>query len=247
MDQDTQNYAQQNFTLPHDVVQLPSKGTFYKNKKSSIKVGYLTASDENILLAGGKDMTLNLLRAKIYEPGLRPEELLETDIEAILIFLRNTSFGPEIELNLTDPATGKKFKATERLDELNIQHGQQPGEDGTFTTRLPMSEKTIKVKPITYGESLEISNMVDTYPQGRVAPVRTWRLQREIVSVEGVNDKTEIQKFVESMPLADSKYIKKFLNENEPRLDLIRVIIAPSGEKLNVNIGFGVDFFRPFF
>ena len=51
MDQDTQNYGQQNFTLPHDVVQLPSKGTFYKNKKSSIKVGYLTASDENILLA----------------------------------------------------------------------------------------------------------------------------------------------------------------------------------------------------
>jgi hypothetical protein len=49
------------------------------------------------------------------------------------------------------------------------------------------------------------------------------------------------------MPLADSKHIKKFLNENEPRLDLIRVIIAPSGEKLNVNIGFGVDFFRPFF
>ena len=93
MDQDTQNYSQQQFSLPHDVVPLPSQGVFYKSKKSSLKVGYLTANDENILLAGGKDMTLNLLRAKIYEPGVRPEELLEGDIEAILIFLRNTAFG----------------------------------------------------------------------------------------------------------------------------------------------------------
>ena len=111
MDQETINYGQQQFTLPHDVVPLPSKGMFYKNKKSSLKVGYLTASDENILIAGGKDMTTNLLRAKIYEPGVRPEDLLESDIEAILIFLRNTAFGPNIELNLTDPKTNRKFVA----------------------------------------------------------------------------------------------------------------------------------------
>jgi len=39
----TQQYAQQNFSLPHDVVKLPSGGLFYKSKKKSIKVGYLTA------------------------------------------------------------------------------------------------------------------------------------------------------------------------------------------------------------
>jgi hypothetical protein len=26
-----------------------------------------------------------------------------------------------------------------------------------------------------------------------------------------------------------------------------KTIMAPSGEKLTVNVGFGVDFFRPFF
>lgn len=247
MDQDTINYSQQQFSLPHDVVPLPSQGVFYKNKKSSLKVGYLTANDENILIAGGKDMTLNLLRAKIYEPGIRPEDLLEGDIEAILIFLRNTAFGPTIELNLTDPKTNKKFQATERLDELTIKKGMEPAPDGTFSIELPMSKKFVKIKPLTFGESTEISNMIDTYPQGRVAPARTWRLQKEIVELEGTTDKGEIQKFVEAMPLADSKHIKKFMNENEPRLDMTRVVIAPSGEKLYVNIGFGVDFFRPFF
>jgi hypothetical protein len=28
---------------------------------------------------------------------------------------------------------------------------------------------------------------------------------------------------------------------------MTKMIIAPSGEKLTVNVGFGVDFFRPFF
>jgi hypothetical protein len=56
-----------------------------------------------------------------------------------------------------------------------------------------------------------------------------------------------ISQFVEQMPIADSKHIRKFLNDNEPRLDLNKIVIAPSGEKLTVNVGFGVDFFRPFF
>ena len=50
----TQQYGQMNLNLPHDVVPLPSQGLFYKNKKKSLKVGYLTAQDENILLSKRK-------------------------------------------------------------------------------------------------------------------------------------------------------------------------------------------------
>ncbi len=132
MDNQTSNYAQQNFTLPHDVVPLPSQGTFYKNKKKSVKVGYLTASDENILLSGGEDITTNLIRTKLYEPDIRVEDLLEGDVEAILVFLRNTSFGPEMTLNVTDPTTRKTFETTVVLDELSVVNGQEPQEDGTF-------------------------------------------------------------------------------------------------------------------
>ena len=247
MDNQTIEYGQQNFTLPHDVVPLPSQGIFYKNKKKTIKVGYLTAADENILMAGGTDLTINLLRAKIYEPDIRVEDLIESDVEAILIFLRNTGFGPEMTLNLTDPTTKKPFKTTVRLDELSIINGQQPNDGGTFTISLPKCQSTIKLKPLTYGEIIEINKMAETYPQGRVLPRITWRMQKEIVEVDGSTDKANIAKFVESMPIYDSKFIRKFMNENEPRLDMNKVIIAPSGEQLTVNVGFGVDFFRPFF
>jgi hypothetical protein len=247
MDEQTRNYAQSNLTLPHDIVPLPSEGVFYKNKKKSVKVGYLTAADENILMAGGLDITTNLLRNKLYEPDMRIDDLLEGDVEAILVFLRNTGFGPEMNLNLTDPQTKKTFPATIVLDELNVNKGQKPNEDGTFITTLPKSNSTVKLKPITYGEINEIQKIIDTYPQGRVAPKVTLRLNKEIVEVNGTSDRAEIAKFVEQMPIMDSKYIRKFMDENEPKLDLRREVIAPSGERLTVNVGFGVEFFRPFF
>ena len=128
MDIQSNDYGQQNFTLPHDVVPLPSQGIFYKNKKKSLKIGYLTASDENILMGGGQDLTLNLLRAKIYEPDVRVEDLLEGDVEAILIFLRNTAFGPDMTITATDPETKKQFQTTVMLDQLSIINGQQPNE-----------------------------------------------------------------------------------------------------------------------
>jgi hypothetical protein len=247
MDNQSKDYGQENFTLPHDVVQLPSQGVFYKNKKKAIKVGYLTASDENILMGGANDLTMSLLRAKIYEPDIKVEDLIEGDVEAILIFLRNTAFGPEMTLNVTDPTTKKQFQATVMLDELSIISNQKPNEDGTFTIMLPKSQSTIKVKPLSYGEIQDINRMASTYPQGRVVPRVTWRMEKEILEVDGSRDRAQIAKFIESMPIADSKFIRNFMNENEPRLDMNKTIMTPSGERLTVNVGFGVDFFRPFF
>jgi hypothetical protein len=247
MEDKSREYGQNNLTLPHDVVPLPSQGVFYKNKKKSLKVGYLTASDENILMGGGLDLTSNLLRAKIYEPDVKIEDLLEGDVEAILVFLRNTSFGPEMNVTATDPKTGKPFSTQVMLDEMNITKGEQPQDDGTFLTSLPKSGVTVKLRPLTYGEIMELRKFEENYPKGRVVPSVTWRLGREIVELDGETDKGKIAKSLEIMPIMDSKFIRRFLDQNEPRLEMKREVTTPSGEKLTVNVGFGVEFFRPFF
>lgn len=246
METNTQDYRQENFSLPHDIVPLPSEGVFYRNGKKSIKVGYLTAMDENIMLGGG-DITSNLLRSKIYEPDMKIEDLLEGDIEAVLIFLRNTSFGPEINLTVRDPKTDKTFTTTVSLEQLSIIKGENPNPDGTFTVTLPKSGATVKLKPLTFGQISEINKIIDNYPAGRIAPKVTLKLQKQLVEVNGSTNILDISKFVEQMPIFDSKYIKKFMDENEPRLDMKKTVTTPSGEKLTVNVGFGVDFFRPFF
>lgn len=254
MDQDLMKYGQENFNLPHDIVQLPSGGIFYASKKKSIKVGYLTASDENVLanIDGRKSINesvvIPLLRNKIYEPDLRPDELLEGDVEAILLFLRNTSFGPEYRIIATDPKTNQQFETTIQLDELNINKPQvQPNEQGLFEVKLPMSGSIVKLKMLSLMDTISIENIVDMYPKGYTPPTVTTRLNRMIVELNGNANPTEIATFCQSMPIGDSKFIRKFMKENEPKLDLSRTVIAPSGEKVDVQISFGVEFFRPFF
>lgn len=254
MEQNAYTVGQDNFNLPHDVVQLPTGGIFYKSKKKSIKVGYLTANDENFLVSAASNISssnsliLSLLRNKIYEHDIRPDEMMEGDVEAILIFLRNTSFGPEYEVSLTDPKTGKKFDTTILLEELNIKKiPNMPDENGMFTTTLPRSGSTVKLKPLNYGEILDIEKMIEQYPVGRVAPRITWRLEKQIQEVDGNSDRGFISQFVAGLPIMDSKFIRNFMRENQIALDLKRQVIAPSGELVSFEIAFGAEFFRPFF
>ena len=51
-------YGQQDFSLPHDVVRLPSKGIYYTPRRESIKVGFLTANDENILMSSSNNESI---------------------------------------------------------------------------------------------------------------------------------------------------------------------------------------------
>jgi hypothetical protein len=254
MDNDMSQYGQMDFNLPHDVVSLPSKGIFYKSKKKSVKVGYLTASDENILANINPNksikeaVVLPLLRNKLYEPDLRPEDLVDGDLEALLIFLRNTSFGPEYNIKLVDPKTNKEFTADILLDELNIKKTTViPDEEGFITTTLPRSGVTLKLRYLTLRDSMDIDRILNDYPAGRIPPTTTTRLNKMIVSIDGNDDRGHITKFIDSMPIIDSKHITKFMSDNEPRLDLTKQVISPSGEKVSVNITFGVEFFRPFF
>ena len=43
------------------------------------------------------------------------------------------------------------------------------------------------------------------------------------------------------------KEVDFYIRKNEPRVDLVREIIAPSGRKVETSIAFGAEFFRPFF
>ena len=247
-----QNVNQTSFNLPHDVLTLPSGGKFYKSKKKSVKVGFLTAADENILAnasnMSGDQVISQLIRSKVYEPDLKIDEMLEGDIEAILIFLRNTAFGPEYTFSLTDPETGNRFESILSLEELNFLKPEvEPDENGLYSLTLPRSNKNIKIKLLTFGDKKELSERENSYPKNMVAPKVTWRLSKQIISIDGNEDKTEIVKFIEKMPIMDSKFITNFVNRNQPSLNLEKEIIAPSGKSVLTRVTFGAEFFRPFF
>ena len=99
-----------------DVVPLPSKGIFYPNQVAELKVEYLTAKDEDLLttpalLENGTVLDV-LLKKKIKSP-IDVESMLTGDKNAVLLFLRASSYGHMYEVNVTNPFTNKTFKTFE--------------------------------------------------------------------------------------------------------------------------------------
>jgi hypothetical protein len=239
-------------TISYDVVELPSKGIHYTNKKKSVRVAYLTATDENILSAQNllKTNTVieELLKRKILDKDLPIDELSDEDRSAILIFLRNTSFGPEYTFYLRDPKNDEEFTAVVDLSEITFKDFTlAPDEMGEFKFHFPKSNVDITFKFLTKKQLKEIEQIEESWNGIGVAPIVTKQLEMMIKSIAGNRDLMNIHNFVEQMPIKDSQDFRKFVKEHKPNLDLVKSVTAPSGELVNVEIGFGVEFFRPFY
>ena len=227
------------FEPPHDVIPLPSGGRFYKNKKDTIKVAYMTAADENILtspnlLQSGKVLDV-LLEKKILDKDIKAGQLLPGDRNAIIFFLRSTGYGEIYPVELTDPKTGDKFIEEIDISQLPTKENTlTPDENGECSFVLPRSKKTVKFRYLTAEEDEKLirEDQARTKKLGSnaISQIMTLRLQNQIVEVDGIRDKNAIVQFVESMSPMDSAEFRKHLFDNEPGLDLTINVQAPSGE-----------------
>ena len=97
----------------YDIIPLPSKGECYKNKQGRIAVSYLTAMDENIIVSPNlyrDNMVLDIiLKEKVRDPEIDPDDLLDGDRDAIILFLRSSAYGNMYSVTTTDPETKKSF------------------------------------------------------------------------------------------------------------------------------------------
>jgi hypothetical protein len=199
-----------------------------------------------------KDLLIKHLEKKfICKPllaNIDVNELLDGDAEAILIFLRNTAFGSDYNFILKDPKTGKDFETKIALDELNIQKAKiTPNDKGLFEFNLPRTGVNVVCKLLNIQETNELSELPNLYPDGVTVPIITKRLEKIIVSIDGDENREKISTFISTLPIMDSKFIRNTISDCEPKLDLNRTTTAPSGEKVNMRITFGAEFFRPFF
>jgi len=238
-------------TIQYDVVPLPSQGIYYKNKKKSLRVAYLTAADENILsspnLLESNTVIDELLRRKIIDRDIPFDEIVDEDRQAILIFLRNTAFGSEFKVTMTDPSNKKEFTTTVDLSIIKVKEfNLEADSNGEYDFFLPLSKKNIKFVFLNKRQEDEIQKIRNDISL-TVVPSNTKRLEMMIKSVDGTRDLMAIYNFIQTMPIKDSQSFRRFVNENKPGLDLIVDITAPSGEKIPLLVEFGVDFFRPFY
>lgn len=240
-------------TIEYDVVEFPSRGIHYENQKKSIRVGYLNASDENILASPSflktKQIVDEILKRKVIDKEIDVDDIVEEDRQAILIFLRNTSFGSEYNVELIDPKNDEKFTHTVDLSEIEFNDfNLVPNEQNEFEFILPVTKKLVTFKFLNKKEIESLEKLVDEWNQPTLpVPIVTKRMELMIKSIDGERDKLKIYNLIQKMPILDSQKFREFVTENTPRLNLIRETIAPSNEKVQFMVGFGADFFRPFY
>ena len=137
-----------------DLIPLPSKGECYRLKIDRVPVGYLTASDENLItspnLYESGSISSILLKKKILNKNINVDNLVSGDVDAIMVFLRGTSYGNDFPIVATDPKTGAKIDTTVDLSKLKYKSFTLKGdENGFFDYTLPKTGAKIKFRFLT--------------------------------------------------------------------------------------------------
>ena len=74
----------------------------------------------------------------------------------------------------------------------------------------------------------------------------TQKYQSQVISINEVTDKVKVQKFCQNMPARDSLALRKFMDSNEPGIEMKSHMQCPHCyEESEVRLPIGASFFWP--
>lgn len=247
--------------IPVETVPLPSQGKVYPashplHGKETVDITAMTAREEDILTSQAliKKGTVisELISSCLVDKSVDVGSLLAGDRNALMIAIRITGYGNAYEGEVQCGACGEKTDRAFNLSDLPINRLElQPVEPGMnlFEFKLPKSGYTVRFKFLTGADEEEISTtkerkkkMLKFAKDNNV----TTNLLHTIVSVNGVEDRAKIARFVNSMPAMDSQELRKYMRDNEPGVRMRSWSeCGMCGEEEEVALPLGVKFLWP--
>lgn len=179
-------------TVQYDIIQLPSNGEPYKNKVDRVPVAYLTAYDENIITSPNlyKDgLVIDfLLKNKIVNSEINVEDLVSGDADAIILFLRATSYGADFPIVVNDPETGQQIETTVDLTTLKPKEFKlKADENGHFEFETPLRKDKIKFRYLTRKQEKQLTKVTEL--EGFGTKAHMLEREREALLTAIANDK----------------------------------------------------------
>jgi DNA-directed RNA polymerase subunit M/transcription elongation factor TFIIS len=255
------NVQKSSSDFPTEFIDLPSEGYFYPIgsplSSGRIELKYMTAKEEDILTSQNlikKGIVLDeLLKALIVTPGVKLDDLLIGDKNAIFVAARRLAYGDKYEASkVACPKCGHEQDITINLAELSnkeFDFTKYTKGENKFTFQLPTTKKNVVYKLLTHKDEQEIDSELKglaKVSKGGSSPEMTTRLKYMIVSVDGNSDRGEIKKFVDNMPSRDSVAFRKVVRDNSPDLDMtFNFKCSECGHEERMALPLGVDFFWP--
>lgn len=201
--------------LPGRTFQLPSKGLFYLNgvldesvKDGEIHVHPLSALDEITLknpdqLFSGE--ALRYVLPRCVPAILKPQDLLNKDVDAIMIFLRAVTYGPQYEFyakHTCAEAADHSYVADIDAIISGMKMIQEEEVQEIFTVVLPTGQ-VVKLTPSRYVDVLNILKINMNRKNISADDVRRNAMDMllaSIFSVDSISDKAMIEEWLNKLP-----------------------------------------------
>jgi hypothetical protein len=264
MSEDKVNYqvapqaTQKSYDFPTEVISLPSEGRCYPEthplSKGTVTIKYMTAREEDILASQSlikKGIVMDkLLESLVVDVPL--DDIIIGDKNAIFLAARVLGYGPQYDVEVTDPFSGNKQKVSIDLSKVKTKDidFDKLNRKNEYEFELPLSKKKIKFKLLTHKDEREITEelqALEKINKNAVTSDITVRLRKMIVEVDGKTDRAFITKWINNEFLArDTKALRAYVKTITPDLDLkFQFTSDETGETEALDIPFGVSFFYP--
>ena len=258
------------YKFPTEIIDLPSKGLIYEkdNPLSSgkIEMKYMTAKEEDILTTQSyiKDGTVldRLFQSLIIGNGdgepIKYVDLVTGDKNAIMVAARVLGYGKEYKVEVDDPfCPGTKQKETIDLTQFGNKEydgsKQIEPNKNEFEFTLPNSGRKITFMAMTESRERKVKHQVEAQKKANrklkdmTSRELTTRMKNMILSVDGSDEKKDINHFVDNELFAvDSKALRAYINESVPDIDLtFEFVSEETGEEREMQLPMDVGFFWP--
>lgn len=248
--------------VPDVSVPLPSKGKVYSVDNvlylaEAVDVRALTAKDENILSSPAllkKGQALGqTLKACITNKLVDPENMIVGDRNAILIAMRNCSYGSEYPVEVECPVCEKKFEHVFDMSKLPLVNLEIdpifPGSNA-FRYILPKSKREVIFKLTTGRDITELNKTLAQLRKNNIEldNTITFELHNQLISIDGEEDRTKLMRLIEGMSAFDSMKLREYINDVTPGVDMYQTMTCPDascGAEQEVEVPLGTDFFWP--
>jgi len=250
--------ADQKFTVPTEIIDLPSKGLIYpkENPLSSgqVEMKYMTAREEDILT------NVNLLRQglaiekmliSLIKSPINYEDLTLGDRNGLLIAARILAYGKDYKFAYRNPNTGEEEQVQFDLQNLKYKEvdWSKFGNKNEFEFVLPHSKNTVTFKILTVAADKkideEIKGLKKTLNQ-EIGTIST-RLKHQITSVNGDYSVKTVRDFIDQGYLLsrDSIELRKYIESVTPDIDTNISFTLKDNTEVSTGLPMTAEFFFP--
>ena len=244
----------QEFKFPTEEVDLPSGGKLYPKdsplSSGKIQIKYMTAKEEDILTSQNlikKGVVIDhLLNSLIVTEGVKTDDLLIGDKNAVMVAARILAYGGEYNVEVTNPNTGESLAHT--FDLTSCEFKELPSDinynKNEFEMELPVTKTKITYKLLTGQDENSIADELKSLKKIGQGGEVTTRLKRVITSINGNNEVGVISNFVDNMLSKESLYLRDYITKINPDINLEQEVEI-GGETVSLVIPMTVEFFWP--